>query len=261
MTHRAAAAIVLAALLSGCAAPPTSPEAPANVPAAAAAAPAAQDAEAAKKAADEAKQKADEKRSKQKELRDKQRQLAHAAVERQVQEIDRTTRTLTVQAALDRAGVELEVARKELEVFLQDVKPREIEQRRISLDGTTYYAEHQKDELGELTAMYEADEFARSTKELVLKRGRREMELADRRLAVEKREYSHFEQTELPNRERELRHKVADAELAKRKAELEVEKARIELELEARKLTERTADLEEDVRDLQEALAKLEAKS
>jgi hypothetical protein len=256
MSLRTILTLVSCALISSCAAPPAATPAPPAATAPAAADPAKAAAASAAEQAAAQKQKLDARRKQQKDLRQKQRELAHAKVEQQVEALDRRHRTMSVDAALERTGVDLEAARAELNAFLQDEKPRELEARRISLDGTVYRAEHSKDELAELTAMYEADEFARTTKELVLKRGRRDLELSDRRLAVERREFAHFEQFELPKRERELRHKVADAELARRKAELDVEKARFELDLADQKRTERLADLDEEIRELQEELAK-----
>lgn len=258
--RRILAVVGLSALLSSCSSTAATPE-PASSPAAPTAAKPAQDGAAqgaeaeAAKAADEAKKKAEERKKKQKELRQKQRELDHARVEQRVQVIEHDSRKMSVAAALERTAADLEAAQRDLDVFLKEVKPRELDERRISLDGSVYHAEHQKDELGELTAMYEADEFARTTKELVLKRGRRSMEMADRRLAIERREFAHFEQVELPRRERELRQKVADAELAKRKAELEDGKTRLELELAVRKTAERQSDLGQEIRELEEALA------
>lgn len=250
MILRTLSAVVFSLLASGCAAAPAAVAAASPAPGAAAVP------TDAAKAGDEKQQKQDERKKKEKELRSKQRELLHAKVEQQVEAIERRSRTLAVEAALARSADDLDAARREVEVFVRDIKPRELDERRLSLDGSTYRAENSKDELGELTAMYEADEFARTTKELVLKRGRRDTEMADRRLAIEKREFTNFEQFELPRRERELRHKVADAELARKKAESDGEKAQLELELGAQKMTERLADLEEDIRELQEALAK-----
>jgi hypothetical protein len=255
MILRASPVVVFLLLLSGCAAGPAAVE-PAAGAATATAVTAADTTKGTDKAADEKQQKLDERKKKQKELRDKQRELAHAKVEQQIEAIERRGRTMAVEAGLERSATDLEAARRGLDVFLKDVKPRELDERRLSLDGSTYRAEHSKDELGELTAMYEADEFARTTKELVLKRGRRETEMADRRLAIESREFAHFEQVELPQRERELRQKLADAELARKKAEGEAEKARLELELGAQKMVERQGNLDEEIRELQEALAK-----
>jgi hypothetical protein len=265
MSCRALLSSSLLVLLAACqgspsVAPPASPAVPteateateARSPAAAAT----PGGDKADKPKDEAKAKADAKRQKQKELRGKQRELEAAKVEQRIAELDRGVRQAAVDAALAKSASELAAAQKELEVFLGEVKPRELEERRIGLDQSTYRAEHSKDELGELTAMYEADEFARTTKELVLKRGRRELEMAERSLAIAKKEVAHFETMTLPNRERELRQKLADAELERRKAEAEHEKAKLELELATVKAQHRLSDLTEDIADLQEQLAR-----
>lgn len=204
---------------------------------------------------DGAKAKADARKAKQKELRGKQRELAAAAVESQVAELDRTVRQWTIDAQLAKTGAELEHAQRSLKVFLDEQKPRELEEKRIGLDQSIYHAEHQKDELGELTAMYDADEFARTTKELVLKRGRRGLEMAERSLAIARRENTYFENVVLPQRERELRQKLTDAELERKKAETEAEKAKLEFALAIEKARFRQADLAEEIADLEKTLA------
>lgn len=212
------------------------------------------DAAAGGEAKDEAKTKADAKRLKQKEVRNKERELEIAKTELRIAEIDRTVRQLGVERALARTESELTRARAAVEVFLKDVKPRELEEKKIALDQSTYRAEHSKDELGELTAMYDADEFARTTKELVLKRGRRELEMAERSLAVAKKEIAHFEAVQLPERERDLRQKLADAETESKKAQIDADKAKVEAELGEKRVRDRIADLEEDIADLKKAL-------
>jgi hypothetical protein len=209
---------------------------------------------AAATAADEAKVAA--RKQKQKELRGKQRELEAAHGEQRVAEVDRQVRQLTLEAAVKKTGADLEQAQQDLAVFVAAVKPRELAERRISFDSSTYRAEHSKDELGELVAMYEADEFARTTRELVLKRGRRDLELAERSLAVATKELAHFETVTLPQRERELQHKVRDAELERTKVGLEVEKWKLEVGLAEQKQKDRLADLAEDIQELQVALAK-----
>lgn len=204
---------------------------------------------------DEAKAKADAKKQKQKELRGKQRDLEQALVENQVAEMDRGVRQWNIDAALRKTTDELEHANKALKVFLEEVKPRELDERKMALDQSTYHAEHQKDELSELTAMYDADEFARTTKELVLKRGRRSLEMAERQLALTKREQAHFENVVLPQRERELRQKVSDAELERKKAEVEANKAKLEFAQAVKRANLRVADLQEEIAELEKALA------
>lgn len=226
-------------------------------PAGAAADPSTASADAKKDAAGgDAGKKADEAKRKENELRAKQRELASTATEQRVAEVERGMRQLGVDAALAKTALELEVAQKNLKVFLEEVKPREIEEKKIGVDQSTYRAEHQKDELGELTAMYDADEFARTTKELVLKRGRRELEMAERYLAVARKESAHFEGVTLPQRERELRQKVADAEFERKKAELDAQKAKAEFQLALERAKNRVANLEDDIAELQQALAK-----
>ena len=211
---------------------------------------------APKSDAEQAEAKAAAKKQKQKELRNKQRELEAARGEQQVAGYDRRVRQLALDASLLKTATDLEHSKKELAVFLAEVKPRELEERRMNLDSSSHRAEHSKDELGELVAMYEADEFARTTKELVLKRGRRELEMADRSLAVAKKELAHFENHTLPQRERELQQKVADAELERKKVEIEAEKWKLEQALADRKAQDRLSDLEEEIRELETALAK-----
>lgn len=205
---------------------------------------------------DDAKAKAEARKQKQKELRNKQRELAATKVEQEIAAMDRTVRQLGVDAALAKTADDLTRARQDLESFLKEIKPRELAEKKLGLDQSTYRAEHSKDELGELTAMYDADEFARQTKELVLKRGRRDLEVAERNLALVQKESAFFETVTLPQREQELRRKVADAELERRKAEIDAEKSKREAELALTKARDRLADLQEEIDELTVALAK-----
>ncbi|MBL8756459.1 MAG: hypothetical protein JNK15_24405 [Planctomycetes bacterium] len=201
------------------------------------------------------KEKAEQQKAKRKELRGKQRELEAANLEHQVAAIDQRARQWSVDAALEKTAADVQHARKALATFLEDVKPRELEEKKIGIDQAVYQAEHAKDELGELEAMYQADEFAKKTKELVLKRGRRSLEMAERSLAVARKENAHFEQVGLPERERELRQRIADVELERRKAEGEAEKCKLELEQARKKQAFRIADLQEEIAELEQALA------
>jgi F0F1-type ATP synthase membrane subunit b/b' len=59
----------------------------------------------------------------------------------------------------------------------------------------------------------------------------------------------------LPERERELRQKVTDAELERKKAEDEAEKCKLELDQAQKKEAFRIGDLQEEIAELQQALA------
>jgi hypothetical protein len=239
--------LAFAALFSFACQSPTAAAAP--TPAAAAAA-------APEAKPDDAKAKADAKKQKQKELRGKQRELEAAKAEQRIGGIDRRVRRLGVDAALAKTASDLARVQAELDQFLQQVRPRELAAKKLELDQETYHAEHSKDELGELTAMYEKDEFAAATKELVIKRGRRSLEVAERRLALAKQESAFLETVAMPQRERDLRQRVADAELERRKAEIDGEKAGLEVEFAEKREQNRLNDLEEDIAELTAALAK-----
>jgi hypothetical protein len=239
-------ASTLAVALAACAATPSAPEPGAP------SAPLAKTAEADKAEKDK---KAEEKKQQEKDLAVKKRDLEYAKVGVQTAAIDRQVRSMAVDASVARAQIELDKHKRELDLFISQHKPREIEERRISLDGQTYRAEESKEELAELEAMYKEDEFARSTKELVVKRGRRQMEMADRHLAVGKKEFEVFEKHTLVERERELRQKVKDAELELEKARLEHQKAQLELSVQQRQADDRVADLQRDIVELERKIA------
>lgn len=214
----------------------------------------------AQEAAEQAKAKAEAKAAarlqQQKDLRRKQHELAWLGIERQIASLDHRLRLHGAEQAQQRAIRELAEAKRVLDLYLTEQRGRELEDRKITLERSVHRADHAKDEYGELVAMYEADEFAKSTKELVLKRGRRELELADRALAVARQEFAEFEKHTLVVRERDLRQRIDSAELERRKTDLEVEKVRVEQELAERKFRVQQVELEEAIAELQTAIAK-----
>lgn len=214
----------------------------------------------AQEAAEQAKAKAEAKAAarlqQQKDLRRKQHELAWLGIERQIALLEQRLRLLGAEQSQQRAARELTEAKRLLDLFLTEQRPRELEERKISLERSVHRADHAKDEYGELVAMYEADEFAKSTKELVLKRGRRELELADRALVAARQEFTEFEKHTLVARERELRQRIETAEQERRKTDLEAEKVRAEQDLAERKFKVQQSELEEAIAELQTALAK-----
>src|SRR5262249_6931461 len=105
-------------------------------------------------------------------------------------------------------------------------------------------------------SMYKEDEFAKKTKELVLRRGRWQTEMSDRSLKVARQEQDLLEQHTLPDRERELRRKVDDAEKEVSKAELEQRKAVLEMDVQKRQAEDKVNDLGQDIKELEQKLAK-----
>ncbi|HLQ37421.1 MAG TPA: hypothetical protein VK348_06455 [Planctomycetota bacterium] len=200
--------------------------------------------------------KAEERAARAKELRQKQRDLEYARVEQQTAAIDRQTRTMALTAAMTKAQLESDKARHDLQLFSKVTKAKDIEERAIGHQQSVYGAEHAKDELQELESMYEKEEFAKSTKELVLKRGRRQLEMAERSLKVSTTELEVLKEHTLVQKEKDLQQKVADTDLELKKADMEGQKVRIELDLQERKSRDRIAELEQDIKELQEKVAR-----
>lgn len=190
------------------------------------------------------------------DLRSKERELGYLDADQRGSAIEREMRMQGAEHAVMAAQVELEKARHELEHFVSHVKPTEIEERRISFTSQTQYSEEAKDELAELESMYQADEFAKTTKELVLKRGRRKVELAERNLAIAARNLEVLEKQTLPRKEEDLKRKLADAERALQRATRDLEKTALELELAQRKSDDKRSDLVEEIAEMKAKLAK-----
>ncbi|MCA8953425.1 MAG: hypothetical protein KDE27_28185 [Planctomycetes bacterium] len=187
-------------------------------------------------------------------LAQKTREREQLTAEQRIAAMAREATAVANAAALAKARADLEIARGDLEHFTAHEKPRELQKHQLDIDRATYQADHAKDELAELVAMYDADEFAKSTKELVLKRGRRSLEVAERQLELEKQEFAGFREHDLPKRERGLQQKVTDAEVAVQKAEFEAGKAELEAGLAGAKEQGKVADLEFEIGELQREL-------
>jgi hypothetical protein len=204
----------------------------------------------------EADKKADERAAKEKELRNKKRELDYARIALETGKLDREMRTLAADRTLANGKHEVEKAQADLDVFRKAQKSREADEKQLGIDSQTYRAEEAKDEQAELESMYKDDEFAKKTKELVLKRGKRQVELSDRSLSLAKREQEQFQQHTQPDRERDLQHKVDEARLDVQKAELEQRKAALEVDVQRRQAEDKVHDLEQDVKELEQKLAK-----
>ncbi|SVE37789.1 uncharacterized protein METZ01_LOCUS490643, partial [marine metagenome] len=111
-----------------------------------------------------------------------------------------------------------------------------------------------KDEYNELVAMYKAEEFAEMTKELVLKRGRHNLDLAERRLQVQVGKLQDLEKSVLPRERAALKGKLQDSESGLRRAQLTTEKTKLEIRI---AVSEAEHAVNTNQADLSETRAKL----
>ena len=173
------------------------------------------------------------KESKDEDPEKKARQAAYKAEDRDHEraqaQLELRLAQMDGEASLTKARHELEDAKRELaekqralEVFLQHQRPQRLAEGQLSLDQAFHRRELQQDELNELIAMYEAEDFAELTKELVLKRGRKGLEFAERNLELQRKGET------LTKQERDLNAGVEKAQRAVDAAAQALDKAELE---------------------------------
>jgi hypothetical protein len=173
-----------------------------------------------------------------------ERALAYARIEMSIAEADTGASKRKAEDGVASAQRKLEEARKALEHFRAKERDLEMSKLTLGLDQASWRVEAEKQELAELEAMYKKDDVATLTKELVLQRGKKGVEFAERDLAHEQREAEAKRGFELPKKERELEVEVLEAELALRDARAEAEKTGLAIDLALRKARDEVADAE-----------------
>ncbi|MFH0944737.1 MAG: hypothetical protein V2A76_06025 [Planctomycetota bacterium] len=185
------------------------------------------------------------------------RELELARIELQITELSSRIELDASRASVRKETRSHEEAKMDLEHFLAHTRPVTLEKAKIKLDRASNQADHARDELEELQAMYDAEEFAEMTKELVLKRGRRNLELAERDLAVEKRSFDMVEKHDLPKEQRELEEGVKAAGEELEAAQLGLQKQELSSQVALTRARHKIDDLEHDLVEARQELDKV----
>ncbi|MFH1422475.1 MAG: HlyD family efflux transporter periplasmic adaptor subunit [Planctomycetota bacterium] len=99
---------------------------------------------------------------------------------------------------LDKAKNCLKVAQDSLDNWNREEKADLIASRELDIQRQRYSIEDQKDELDQLEKLYEGNELAKESQEIVLKRARRQLELSEKRLELGERGHKRFLEFEIP---------------------------------------------------------------
>ncbi|MDA1221657.1 MAG: hypothetical protein O3B85_06520 [Planctomycetota bacterium] len=152
------------------------------------------------------------------------------------------------QIARDAAAHRVEMARVELQLALEGLqlfqreRELDLEEGRQDLERDEFSLEQAVAELRELREMYEEEEFAKTTKELVLRRGEMRVEMQKNSLRLARERHELLERSlrsdEVEKRQavEEARRGVAEAEAEQRKTDLEQDLEVREVQREAEKL-------------------------
>jgi len=197
---------------------------------------------------------ADEAEDSKDEVAKSERKLEDARIELRIANADAESAAQKSTDEVEGAGNALRIATEALDQFMKAERELELSQVTLGLDQASWRVEAEKQELAELEAMYKRDDVATLTKELVLQRGKKGVEFAERSLAHEQREASAKRDFELPRKQRELEFEKKEKDNALRDARAEAAKGKDQVELALRKA-------KAEVDDAEKALAKARTKA
>lgn len=170
-------------------------------------------------------------------------------------ELDRTE----AEAAVADAAVDLQEAILALESYRDIEAVHERDSSQLSLDRAENRAVEAAQELAELQSMYDVEEFAEKTKELVISRGERNLAFAQRSLELQERSHALLVEWELPKKTRALERAVTKAERGAARARTELEKAKLDADKRLRAARHAIDDLERDLVEKREEREELES--
>jgi hypothetical protein len=184
------------------------------------------------------------------ELRKKEHELDYARRGLKLARLDQESAGREAQNAVADAEFELKEALDAREHYRAVESPLKVNEETLGIERAQEYRERQSQELAELEAMYQQEDLATLTKELVLRRSKMDLVLADKALAIENQQLVDLQGHGIPKKVRELEQATVKAEkkLAEAKAKLARHTSSKELEL---------LKAEHSVEDLERAVAKL----
>lgn len=185
------------------------------------------------------------------EVEEKTFALAMARIELELAKLSTGAQRAAAEQSLARAEREQIEAQKALEQFKQVEMPQRVQDGELGVERAKFGIEMKKIELEELVAMYKNDQFAASTKEIVVKRETKELEFMQRGLALAEARFAALTAYELPK-------DLAGKEDGARKAEEALAKARVESAKTQLEVQKSLAEAERKIAKLEKELAKLE---
>jgi hypothetical protein len=174
--------------------------------------------------------------------------LAKAQKEMEDQGVD-------AQAAAAKADKELALARMRLETFESREAPSRTAKGELDLQQVKDGLDNAREELEQLELMYKEQDLADKTKEIVIRRARRELDRAQQRLKIQEGEHAILVERTLPHEREKLRLEVEEKErdVARtarnsQKASMEKKIGLMSAEAEIKKLESDRASLEGDAK-------------
>jgi hypothetical protein len=185
------------------------------------------------------------------ELRKKTREVEYARMSLEIAKLAAENDAKASKKAVEAADRELGAAKGERDNFKKTLLALELDERALALDRAKQNVLEAEQELAELEGMYAQEQFAGTTKELVLTRGRARLEMSKRDLDLAQRRAEQTKSFEHKKRERELGEHVTKAQVAVDEAKAKLEKQKLESALSLRRAQHALEDAERELAALQ----------
>jgi hypothetical protein len=112
---------------------------------------------------------------------------------------------------LERARISLERAEEALVYYRETERDRRIRSNEISLEQSRNSIKDQEEELEQLERLYQGNDLAKESQDIVLNRARRRLEVSKERLEMEEEAHERLVEVTLPRREQDLEAGVVSA--------------------------------------------------
>jgi hypothetical protein len=151
------------------------------------------------------------------------------------------------------AEQDLKTARAELDHFTKVEKDTALRKAQLDVEKSDWSMEQKRQELHELETMYQQEEVATLTKELVLQRGKVALQQAEKDLALERDELADLREWDNPHKQEELSQKVEKNVRALEDARAKLARTTLESRLKVLKAEQAIAELQAEIAKLKKS--------
>ena len=157
-----------------------------------------------------------------------ERELANAVDKLTLAQLQMQLSDQRTRSSLLRKQNELEQARTELAQFEENDAPNQLARSKLELVRRHDSLSEQQEELAQLEMLYEKQDLADKTREIVLQRGKRRVERAQDELAISEREAGMLESQTLPRQRAKLTFEIQSKERELEEQKLEAQLTSLE---------------------------------
>jgi hypothetical protein len=193
------------------------------------------------------------------DIEKKERELRIAELELEIAKQKAQSVAAGDQAAVESAQLELAKAERDLSHFREVEAPAKLAEEQLSLDNSEFRLQESRQEQEQMEAEYGphlTDEQARKTGEIVIWRGQKRIEFAERRLELSRNSLAQLDGYELPARAGDLEQKVVEKREALARAREKAERGELENLVSVTKAENRIDLLHYELSKLRESAAK-----